>query len=101
MCNCKNKKNEPTPPPVIGVNTQQVFPTQEEPPYTIQEVIKIKDYLSSTNKTEEGRVAISQFSEKYFGEKISGYCDQVCIKRIKARLDRATELLNYWEKNKI
>jgi len=98
-CNCKNKSKEPTPSPVIGVNSEQVFPTQEQPPYTRQEVIKIKDYLSSRNKTEEGRIAISEFSEKHFGENISGYCDQVCMKRINARLDRAIELLNYWDNN--
>lgn len=100
-CNCKNKID--TRPKVIEKKIdQQVIEVAIAPPYTWEEVIRVKDYLSSNQKTEEGRLNMIEFNEKYFGEKIVGYCDQPCLQRVRMRLDLATTLLNEWEeKNKI
>ncbi len=103
-CNCKNKNQNTTSkiqtiPQVDG--TLEIVEAKE-PPYTWEEVIAVKDYLSSRNKTEEGRIKLVEFNEKYFGEIIPGYCDQPCLERTRKRVERATEVLNEYEnlKNK-
>lgn len=97
-CGCKNKTSSmgakvqtlKTPEAITLVNN-------EKPAYSREEVIAVKDYVNSRNKTEEGRKLLVEFNKKYFGEIIPGYCDQSCLERTRKRLDRATELLNEWD----
>ena len=98
-CNCKNKSNAMAKPtPVVKQADGSITIVNEvAPPYTWEEVITVKDYLSSRNKTEEGRIKVAEFNLKYFGEVIPGYIDQACAERISKRIDRATELLNQWD----
>ena len=96
-CNCKNK-NEVDRPKSISKNIEpSVVEVTIAPPYTREEVIRVKDYLSSNQKTEEGRLNMIDFNERYFGEKIMGYCDQPCLHRVRQRLETADKLLNEWE----
>ena len=99
-CNCKNQvKQEPKPAIIKKADNTLTF-IMEPPPYTREEVIRVKDYLNTMNKTETERQFVFDFNEKYFGEIMVGYCDQVCMARVKARVDRATELLNDYDKIK-
>ena len=101
-CNCKNKDVMARPKVKETLVENNVIEVSIAPPYTREEVIKVKDYISSTTKTEEGRLNLIDFNEKYFGEKIVGYCDQPCMTRVRQRLETATKLLNEWDiKNKI
>jgi hypothetical protein len=96
-CNCKNKvKEEPKPAIVVKADDSITF-IVEPPPYTREEVIRVKDYLLSFNKTETERLNMIDFNYKYFGEIIEGYCDQVCMDRVRRRVDRAMELLNDYD----
>lgn len=99
-CNCKNKAEVREAPKQVVVGKEIIYVNPSPPPYTWEEVIAVKDYLNAFNKTEEGRLNMIEFNKKYFGENIEGYCDPVCQDRVKRRLDRATELLNEWERTK-
>jgi hypothetical protein len=103
-CNCKNKNQEQTKKIVTIPQSDGALEIVEvkEPPYTWEEIIAVKDYLSSRNKTEEGRIKVVEFNKKYFGEIIPGYCDQPCLERTRKRVEQATEVLNKYEnvKNK-
>jgi hypothetical protein len=54
--------------------------------YTIEDVIRIKDYLSSTNKHDSEKQFVSYILNTNFGDVISGYCDQNCLRHIKNRV---------------
>jgi hypothetical protein len=54
--------------------------------YTIEDVIRIKDYLSSTNKHDSEKQFISYILNVNFGDVIPGYCDQNCLKHIQKRV---------------
>jgi hypothetical protein len=95
-CGCKNKKEEPKPAIVVKADNTMEF-IVEPPPYTREEVIRVKDYMNAFNKTEEERLNMIDFNRKYFGEEMMGYCDAACQDRVRRRLERATELLNDYE----
>jgi hypothetical protein len=88
-CGCKGnkpKQEKIVPPGITPLVIQQV----ETPAgYTLEDIIKLKDYVSSTNKTESQRFAVQEILSKYFGDVVPAYCDQVCIKFIK---DRAMQM---------
>lgn len=98
-CNCKNKA-----PQKKSIDDYKKEVIQEieitQPPFTWEEVIRVKDYISSRNKTEEERHNALSFNEKYFGEPNTGYCDQICMERLSKRLDIATALLQQYEQKK-
>jgi len=96
-CNCKNKVKEEPKPAVIEKTDGTITFVVEAPPYTREEVVRVKDYLGSFNKTEEERLNMIEFNYKYFGEILEGYCDQVCISRVQRRVERAMELLNEYD----
>lgn len=102
-CNCKNKNLDMSKSKKTAIQPQSdgsiAIQEIKEPPYTWEEIIDVKDYINSRNKTEEGRLKLVEFNRKHFGEEI-GYCDQPCIERTKKRLDRATELLNEYDRLK-
>ena len=99
-CSCKNKTQNMAKSKKTAIQPQSDGSLQiqeiKEPPYTWEEVIAVKDYLNSRNKTEEGRLKLVEFNKKHYGEEI-GYCDQPCMERTRKRLDRATELLQQYE----
>lgn len=97
MCNCKNAVKQEPKPSVIKKADDTITFVMEAPPYTREEVIRVKDYLTSFNKTEEERLNMIDFNAKYFGEIIVGYCDQNCLERVRKRVDRAMELLNDYD----
>ena len=96
-CNCKNKVKEEPKPSVIKKADDTITFVMDAPPYTREEVIRVKDYVIATNKTEQERLNMAAFNEKYFGEVITGYCDAACMDRVRRRLERATELLNDYD----
>lgn len=96
-CGCKNKAKEEPKPAVIKRDDDTITFVVEPPPYTREEVIRIKDYILAQNKTEIERQNMVEFNEKYFGEVMVGYCDPVCMDRVRSRVDRAIELLNDYD----
>jgi hypothetical protein len=99
-CNCKNQTNVESKPKVLQKENGELTFMMQPPPYTREEVQRVKNYMAAYNKTETEKEFMVEFNEKYFGELIVGYCDQTCIKTVNKRLDRATELLNQWEEIK-
>ena len=99
-CNCKNQTYLDAKPKVIKTEKGELTFMMEPPPYTREEVQRVKNYMIAYNKTETEKQFMIEFNEKYFGELIVGYCDQTCIKTVNKRLNRATELLNQWEEIK-
>jgi hypothetical protein len=96
-CNCKNKNKVQEKVKTQTIDGVIEIPNQQAPPYTWEEVIRVKDYLNSKIKTEEGRQNMYQFNEKYFGEVMMGYCDQSCLTRIRKRIEHATQKLTEYD----
>lgn len=98
-CNCKNK--QPQKKNFEAYKTEAVQEIESTPPpFTWEEVIRVKDYIASRNKTEEERQNALSFNEKYFGEPNTGYCDQICMERLSKRLEIATALLQQYQSKK-
>jgi hypothetical protein len=85
-CNCKQqvKQEKIVPDGIRTIQIQAVENTTVN--YTIEDVIRIKDYLSSTNKHDSEKQFVSYILNTNFGDVISGYCDQNCLKHIKNRV---------------
>jgi hypothetical protein len=84
-CNCKQpvKQEKIVPDGIRPIQIQAVENTTVN--YTIEDVIRIKDYLNSTNKHDSEKQFISYILNVNFGDVISGYCDQNCLRHIKNR----------------
>jgi hypothetical protein len=85
-CGCKQPvKQEKIVPK--GIQPIQVQSVQDNTiNYRIEDVIRIKDYLSSTNKHDSEKQFVSYILNTNFGDVISGYCDQNCLTHIKNRV---------------
>ena len=98
MCNCKNKaETKPAIQTIVVNNTVEIV---EQPPYTAKEVIRVKDYFNNRFKTEEERNFIIEWNKQYFEPQQEGYCDQVCLDRIKRRAEHAYEKIMLYEQSK-
>ena len=84
-CGCKQpvKQEKIVPKGIRPIQIQAVENTTVN--YTIEDVIRIKDYLNSTNKHDSEKQFISYILNVNFGDVISGYCDQNCLRHIKNR----------------
>jgi len=86
-CNCKQPvKQEKIVPQGIKPIVVQSASEPEQLNYTIEDVIRIKDYLSSTNKHDSEKQFISFILNVNFGDVIPGYCDQNCLRHIQKRV---------------
>jgi hypothetical protein len=88
-CNCKKPvKQEKIVP--NGIRPIQVQSATElrAPLYTIEDVIRIKDYLNSTNKHDSEKQFIAYILGENFGDIIPDYCDQICLKHIQRRVEQ-------------
>lgn len=86
-CNCKQQvKQEKIVPQGIKPIVVQAASEPEQLNYTIEDIIRIKDYLSSTNKHDSEKQFISYILNSNFGDVIPGYCDQNCLKHIRKRV---------------
>jgi hypothetical protein len=85
-CGCKQQPQQPVVPK--GITPIQVQAVQHQPTgYTIEELLRIKDYISSTNKTETERQFMADFMFKHYGDVIPSYCDQICLTRAKNQVE--------------
>lgn len=85
-CNCKGQQQEQIVPK--GITPIQVIAVQPKGiDYTIEELIRIKDYIDSTNKTETERQFMSDFMFKQYGDIIPSYCDQNCLNRARKQVE--------------
>jgi hypothetical protein len=85
-CNCKQqvKQEKIVPQGIRPIQVESAEDTTVN--YTIEDVIRIKDYLSSTNKHDSEKQFVSYILNTNFGDVISGYCDQNCLRHIKNRV---------------
>lgn len=88
-CGCKGQPQQEKIVPK-GIEPIKVQAVVELPPidYTIEDVIRIKDYLSSTNKHDSEKQFIAEILYKNFGDVIPSYCDQTCLKQIALRVQQ-------------
>jgi len=86
-CGCKQQPQEPIVPK--GITPIQVVAVQpEEITYTIEELIRIKDYISSTNKNETERHFVETFMINKAGLVIPSYCDQICLSNLRDKVQQ-------------
>jgi hypothetical protein len=88
MCNCKGSAPQQ---PIVpkGITPIQVVAVQPEPvTYTIEELIRIKDYISSTNKNETERLFVETFMINKAGLVIPSYCDQICLSNLRSKVSQ-------------
>ena len=94
-CGCKQQvQQEKIVPQGIKPIVVQSASEPEQINYTIEDVIRIKDYLSSTNKHDSEKQFISYILNSNFGDVIPGYCDQNCLKHIRKRVKEMEAKLN-------
>ena len=85
-CGCKQQPQQPVVPK--GITPIQVQAVQHQPTgYTIEELIRIKDYINSTNKTETERQFMADFMLKHYGDIIPSYCDHICLNRARRQVE--------------
>ena len=96
MCNGKNKTNTEeklVPKGITPIQVIQVSSTSIN--YSIEEVIRAKDYLNARDKKELERDFVYQLLIRTGGPAIYGYCDLVCMKDIKNHLDKLDKQLQH------
>jgi len=87
-CNCKGSQPQEQIVPK-GITPIQVQAVQPEPvTYTIEELIRIKDYISSTNKNETERHFVETFMINKAGLVIPSYCDQICLSNLRDKVQQ-------------
>jgi hypothetical protein len=85
-CGCKGSVPQEKIVPK-GITPIQVQAVQPEPvTYTIEELIRIKDYISSTNKNETERFFVETFMINKAGLVIPSYCDQICLSNLRDKV---------------
>ena len=85
-CGCKGSQPQENIVPK-GITPIQVQAVQPEPvTYTIEELIRIKDYISSTNKNETERLFVETFMINKAGLVIPSYCDQICLSNLRDKV---------------
>ena len=85
-CGCKGSQPQENivPKGITPIQVQAVQP--EEVTYTIEELIRIKDYISSTNKNETERLFVETFMINKAGLVIPSYCDQICLSNLRDKV---------------
>ena len=87
-CGCKGSVPQEKIVPK-GITPIQVQAVQPEPvTYTIEELIRIKDYISSTNKNETERLFVETFMINKAGLVIPSYCDQICLSNLRDKVQQ-------------
>jgi hypothetical protein len=85
------KKEKIVPQGITPIQVIQVSSTSLN--YSIEEVIRAKDYLNAKDKKEVEREFVYDLLKRTGGPNISGYCDLVCMKDIKNHLDKLDKQL--------
>ena len=96
MCNCKQnttKEEKIVPKGVSPIQVVKVSSTSLN--YSIEEVIRAKDYLNSKDKKQVERDFVYQLLIRTGGPSIYGYCDLVCMKDIKNHIDKLDKQLQH------
>ena len=95
-CGCKQntmKQEKLVPKGITPIQVIQVSSTSIN--YSIEEVIRAKDYLNSKDKKEVERDFVYQLLIRTGGPAIYGYCDLVCMKDIKNHIDKLDKQLQH------
>ena len=103
-CNCgKSDRGQDTSksrPQIIQVKSTPVEVKTEiltQPNYSQEDLDKVNEYLISSNKTNEQRIFAMELMRQEFGDVLTGYCDQSCLRHLKSRLDNLQKRLNQYE----
>lgn len=97
-CGCKEKPKSPMSPKVIQVASNEAT-IVSKPLYTDEDVYRLENWLTSTNKTPEETEYVFEFNRQHFGEVMQGYCDIDCQHRIRRRVEHMKEKLLQWKKD--
>jgi hypothetical protein len=97
-CGCKQpiKQQKIVPEGIRPIQVQSATEI-DAPRYTIEDIIRIKDYLSSTNKHDLEKQFIAYILSENFGDVIPDYCDQNCLRHIKNRTIQMEESIREYE----
>jgi len=86
-CGCKgNVPQTKQTPTVVRTDGAIEIMDVSNPNYTREEIIRIKDYVNSINKTETERKFVFDMLATHFGDLIPSYCDQACLNHISNRI---------------
>lgn len=81
-CNCKNKNRQQKIVPQ-GVQPIQV---QTQIETTLEEVLIIEGMVGDINTSPEKRAYVTEFFMRNYGDPIINYCDLICMKRLKEKI---------------
>jgi hypothetical protein len=92
-CGCKQQPQQPVVPK--GITPIQVHTVQSEPvTYTIEQLIRVKEYIISTNKTETERQWVETFMLHHIGLIVPSYCDTLCLSNLRSSVQTMESKLN-------
>ena len=87
------KEEKIVPQGITPIQVIQVSSTSLN--YSIQEVIRAKDYLNARDKKDVERDFVYQLLIRTGGPAIYGYCDLVCMKDVKNHIDKLDKQLQH------
>jgi hypothetical protein len=88
-CGCKNNTNTQEKLVPKGITPIRVIQVAGAPlNYSIEEVIRAKDYINSKDKKEVERDFVYQLLIRTGGPTIYGYCDQPCMNDLRTHIDK-------------
>jgi hypothetical protein len=87
-CGCKKQVPQQKTIMVQSNDAIQIIEL-EEPPYSIEEVIRVREYFNTRISKEEEKQFVIEWNRKYFEPQQQGYCDLACMKRIQSRAEHA------------
>jgi hypothetical protein len=101
-CGCKKKDNiQGKTPIMVQAHNEVEIIELEEPPYSIEEVIRVREYFNTRIKNDDQREFVIEWNRKFFEPQQQGYCDQVCFERIRIRAEHAFNKCIEYEKYKM
>lgn len=82
-CNCRNKKKPEklVPEGITPIQVQNVIDTN------IDEVLTIEGMINDINTDPTKRAYVTEFFMRNYGDPLINYCDLLCIKRLKLKIE--------------
>lgn len=80
-CNCKNKGAE-----AKKITQERIKAVKPVVDVSLQEINIIENMISDVNSNSEKRAYVSEFFLRNFGHLVINYCDQVCQKTLRTKL---------------
>jgi len=95
-CGCKNNTNTQEKLVPKGITPIRVIQVAGAPlNYSIEEIIRAKDYINARDKKEVERDFVYQLLIRTGGPAIYGYCDLPCMNDLRTHINKLDQQLQH------